>query len=62
MHRLAVLVDRGHPELPIKPDYVGLAVETQPDDIVDVNLKELDEVDSIRIRKHEAPKKHATAL
>ena len=60
--RLVALVDRGHRELPIKPDYVGLAIETQPDDIVDVNLKELDKVDSIRIRKHEAPKKHATAL
>jgi pyrimidine operon attenuation protein / uracil phosphoribosyltransferase len=49
--RLAVLVDRGHRELPIGADYIGLQLETQMDDIVDVNLKENDEEDSIRLRK-----------
>lgn len=51
--RLAVLVDRGHRELPIAPDYAGLVLKTQPDDVVDVNLKEIDEEDSIRVRKYE---------
>ena len=51
--RLAVLVDRGHRELPVAADYVGLALKTQPDDMVDVNLKEIDEEDSIRVRKNE---------
>ncbi len=51
--RLAVLVDRGHRELPISADYAGLVLKTQPDDVVDVNLKEIDEEDSIRVRKYE---------
>jgi len=49
--RLAVLVDRGHRELPIGADYVGLNLKTRFDDVVDVNLKEIDEEDSIRVRK-----------
>ena len=49
--RLAVLVDRGHRELPVGADYIGLTVETQKDDIVDVNLKDIDEEDSVRLRK-----------
>jgi len=51
--RLAVLVDRGHRELPVGADYVGIALKTKPDDVVDVNLKEIDEEDSIRLRKYE---------
>jgi pyrimidine operon attenuation protein/uracil phosphoribosyltransferase len=54
--RLAVLVDRGHREVPIGADYVGLVLKTQPDDVVDVNLKEIDEEDSIRVRKYEERK------
>ena len=53
--RLAVLVDRGHRDLPIGADYVGLVLKTQEDDVVDVNLKEIDEEDSIRLRKYEEP-------
>jgi len=49
--RLAVLVDRGQRELPIGPDYVGLVLETSKDDIVDVNLKEIDEEDGVRLRR-----------
>lgn len=37
---LLVLVDRGHRELPIQPDYVGAVVETSEDQIIDVLLKE----------------------
>jgi len=38
--QLAVLVDRGHRELPIKPDFVGKNVETKPNERIDVRLKE----------------------
>jgi pyrimidine operon attenuation protein / uracil phosphoribosyltransferase len=51
--RLAVLVDRGHRELPIGADYVGIRLRTQREDVVDVNLTEIDEEDSIRLRKKE---------
>jgi len=54
--RLAVLVDRGHRELPVAADYTGLVLKTQHDDVVDVNLKEIDEEDSIRLRKYEERK------
>ncbi len=54
--RLAALIDRGHRELPIGADYVGQALKTQTDDVVDVNLKEIDGEDSIRVRKYEGPK------
>ena len=54
--RLAVLVDRGHHEFPIGADYTGLVLKTQRDDVVDVNLKEIDEEDSIRLRKYEERK------
>ena len=40
--QLAVLVDRGHRELPIAADYVGRTVETAPDEKVRVSLTELD--------------------
>lgn len=55
--RLAVLVDRGHRELPVAADYTALVLKTQPDDVVDVNLKEIDEEDSIRVRKYEEDRK-----
>ena len=40
--RLAVLVDRGHRELPIQADYVGKKVETADDDVVKVAFEETD--------------------
>lgn len=39
---LAVLVDRGHRELPIKPDYVGKNVPTSHMEVIKVNLAEID--------------------
>lgn len=45
--RLAVLVDRGGRELPIRPDYVGLRVNTDADHHVKVHLKPTDEADQI---------------
>jgi pyrimidine operon attenuation protein/uracil phosphoribosyltransferase len=37
---LAVLIDRGHRELPIQPDYVGAVVETRREEVIDVCLRE----------------------
>ena len=48
---LAVLVDRGHRELPIAPDYVGYNVPTQEDDVVKVHLAEVDGKDEVVIGK-----------
>ena len=46
---LAVLIDRGHRELPIHADYVGKAIPTREEDEVKVRLKEIDGEDSVRI-------------
>jgi pyrimidine operon attenuation protein/uracil phosphoribosyltransferase len=46
--RLAVLVDRGHRELPIQADYVALRVPTQRDDRIEVRLHEVDGFDEVR--------------
>ncbi len=46
---LAVLVDRGHRELPIAADYVGKFVETTPDENVRVELKEIDGTDRVTV-------------
>ncbi|MBA4547535.1 bifunctional pyr operon transcriptional regulator/uracil phosphoribosyltransferase PyrR [Thermoactinomyces intermedius] len=43
MIQLAVLVDRGHRELPIRPDYVGKNVPTSRAEVVSVYLSEVDE-------------------
>lgn len=40
--QLAALVDRGHRELPIQPDYLGLKIETKSDEQVKVYLNEVD--------------------
>jgi pyrimidine operon attenuation protein/uracil phosphoribosyltransferase len=45
--QLAVLVDRGHRELPIRADYVGKNVPTARDEQVDVRVREVDGVDEV---------------
>ena len=45
--QLAVLVDRGHRELPIRPDYVGKNLPTARDERIQVELVEVDEVDGV---------------
>jgi pyrimidine operon attenuation protein/uracil phosphoribosyltransferase len=45
--QLAVLVDRGHRELPIRPDYVGKNLPTARTERIQVELLEVDEVDRI---------------
>jgi len=47
--QLAVLVDRGHRELPIRADYVGKNVPTSLDEVVEVRMKEADEKDEVVI-------------
>ena len=47
--QLAVLVDRGHRELPIRPDYVGKNVPTSLRESVEVHLKETDGEDAVLI-------------
>jgi len=45
--QLAVLVDRGHRELPIRPDYIGKNLPTSSKERIDVQLLEVDEIDRI---------------
>jgi pyrimidine operon attenuation protein/uracil phosphoribosyltransferase len=47
--QLAVLCDRGHRELPIRPDYVGKNLPTAPGERVNVRLEEIDEIDQVTI-------------
>ncbi len=47
--QLAVLCDRGHRELPIRPDYVGKNLPTARGERVNVRLEEVDEVDEVTI-------------
>ena len=47
--QLAVLVDRGHRELPIRPDYIGKNVPTSLKEVVEVRLKESDGKDEVVI-------------
>ena len=45
--RLAVLIDRGHRELPIRPDYVGQRINVNRDQQVKVFLEGMDETDKV---------------
>lgn len=45
--RLVCLVDRGHRECPIQPDYVGMSLDTAPGDRVNVRLSEVDGRDEV---------------
>jgi pyrimidine operon attenuation protein/uracil phosphoribosyltransferase len=45
--QLAVLVDRGHRELPIQPDFAGKTMATRREDLVDIFLKETDGRDEV---------------
>ena len=45
--QLAVLVDRGHRELPIRPDYVGKNLPTARGERIQVQLVEVDELDAV---------------
>ncbi len=47
--QLAVLIDRGHRELPIRADYVGKNIPTSKEEIIAVQIVEYDEEDSVKI-------------
>jgi pyrimidine operon attenuation protein/uracil phosphoribosyltransferase len=49
--QLAILIDRGHRELPIRPDYVGKSVPTAPTERVHVRLTEIDGHDEVVIER-----------
>lgn len=47
--QLAVLVDRGHRELPIRPDFIGKNVPTSKHEVIQVQLSEIDGIDQVTI-------------
>jgi pyrimidine operon attenuation protein/uracil phosphoribosyltransferase len=47
--QLATLIDRGHRELPIRPDYVGKNLPTAQDQRVNVHVEEVDGIDQVLI-------------
>jgi pyrimidine operon attenuation protein/uracil phosphoribosyltransferase len=49
--QLAVLIDRGHRELPIRADYVGKNLPTSMHEAVKVSLKEIDGIDRVTINE-----------
>jgi pyrimidine operon attenuation protein/uracil phosphoribosyltransferase len=51
--QLAVVVDRGHRELPIRADYVGKNVPTSKKEVIGVKLADVDGVDSVVIKEGE---------
>jgi len=53
--RLAVLVDRGHRELPIRADHVGKNVPTSREELVRVHLEEIDGEDGVEIERLAEP-------
>jgi len=51
--QLAVVIDRGHRELPIRADFVGKNVPTSKKEVIGVKLAEIDGVDSVVIKEIE---------
>src|SRR5436305_6217695 len=56
--QLAVLVDRGHRELPIRPDYVGKNLPTSRTERIQVQLVEIDEVDQVLLVQNPEESSH----
>ena len=52
--QLAVLIDRGHRQLPIQADHVGKQLQVSPEARVNVRLAEIDEIDAVTISSPEA--------
>jgi pyrimidine operon attenuation protein/uracil phosphoribosyltransferase len=49
--QLAVLIDRGHRELPIRPDYIGKNVPTSVNEIISVSINEIDKKDEVYLEE-----------
>jgi pyrimidine operon attenuation protein/uracil phosphoribosyltransferase len=58
MIQLAILIDRGHRELPIRADYVGKNVPTSKTEVVNVKLFDIDKVNVVTLSDLEAGMKH----
>jgi len=56
--RLAVLVDRGHREFPIRADHVGKNVPTSKEEIIQVRLTEVDGAEEVLIARREEGEVH----
>jgi pyrimidine operon attenuation protein/uracil phosphoribosyltransferase len=57
--QLAVLIDRGHRELPIRPDYVGKNLPTAQDQRVNVRVEEIDGYEEVTIGPAAQPRREA---
>jgi pyrimidine operon attenuation protein / uracil phosphoribosyltransferase len=57
--QLAVLVDRGHRELPIRPDYIGKNIPTSQEERVNVRVHEIDGHDEVTIGPAPEPRREA---
>ena len=49
--RLAVLIDRGHRQLPIHPDFIGKSLPTAREEVVNVQLVPVDKRDTVELIK-----------
>ena len=49
---LLVMVDRGHRELPIQPDFCGRVVPTRRSEIIDLRLKDIDGIEGVFLRRY----------
>lgn len=47
--QLAVLIDRGHRELPIRADYVGKNIPTSKSELIAVKVSEIDKIDAVEL-------------
>jgi pyrimidine operon attenuation protein / uracil phosphoribosyltransferase len=57
--QLAVLVDRGHRELPIRPDYIGKNLPTSRDERVNVRVEQVDGYDQVTLGPAPEPRREA---
>jgi len=51
--QLAALIDRGHRELPIRPDYVGKNIPTSEKEVVEVRIEEIDKKEEVILAEKE---------
>jgi len=49
MIQLAILIDRGHRELPIRADYVGKNVPTSKNEVINVKLYDIDKINIVTL-------------
>lgn len=51
--QLAILIDRGHRELPIRADFVGKNLPTSQEEVVEVKLEEVDDAEEVILMEHQ---------